>query len=72
MQLEYYINWAREDIGGHIIGGRSFNIKPILLCLSGNFGNIPSDVIKQIKGLNKIAKEPEIWEMDYSGNVRRF
>lgn len=21
MQLEYYINWAREDIGGHIIGG---------------------------------------------------
>jgi len=24
-----------------LIGGRSFNIKPILLCLSGNFGNIP-------------------------------
>jgi len=71
MQLEYYINWAKEDVGGHIIGGRSFNIKPILLCLSENFGNIPADVIKQIKKLDKIAREPEIWEINYEGNIQK-
>jgi len=72
MQLEYYINWAREDIGGHIIGGRRFNIKPILLCLSENFGNIPSNVIEQIKGLNEIAKEPEIWEINNNGDIKKI
>jgi len=70
-QLEYYIKWAREDIGGHIIGGKSFNIKPILLCLSENFGNIPADVIKQIKKLDKIAREPEIWEINSKGKIQK-
>mgnify|MGYP001773280516 FL=1 len=65
MQLEYYINWAREDIGGHIIGGRRFNIKPVLLCLTGRFNSIPDGVIKRIQALGNISNSPEIWEMDF-------
>ena len=62
MQLEYYINWAREDIVGHIIGSRNFNIKPILLCLTSHFNSVPYDVIKQIQALGSISNTPEIWE----------
>jgi len=71
MQLEYYINWAREDIGGHIIGGRRFNIKPILLSFTRQFNSIPNSVISQIRSLNKISSSPEIWEMDYNGNTNK-
>ncbi|MBO8131933.1 MAG: hypothetical protein H0Z29_10560 [Candidatus Marinimicrobia bacterium] len=71
MQLEYYINWAREDIGGHILGGRRFNIKPILLSLARQFNNIPNSVISQIRSLNQISSSPEIWEVDYSGNTNK-
>jgi len=72
MQLEYYINWAREDIGGHIIGGRKFNIKPVLLSFTKQFNNIPNSVISQIWALNQISSSPEIWEMDYSGNTNKI
>jgi hypothetical protein len=44
-QLEYYINWAREDIGGHVRGANRFNIKPILLVLTKNFGIVQRDII---------------------------
>jgi len=71
MQLEYYINWAREDIGGHIIGGRRFNIKPILLSFTRQFNSISGSVISQIRTLNKISSTSEIWEMDYTGNTNR-
>ena len=71
MQLEYYINWAREDIGGHIIGGRKFNIKPVLLLFTKQFNNIPSSIISHIKSLNRIAIAPEIWEIDYNGNINK-
>jgi len=71
MQLEYYINWAREDIGGHIIGGRKFNIKPVLLSFTKKFDNIPNSIISQIKSLNRIATAPEIWEIDYNGNTNK-
>ena len=72
MQLEYYINWAREDIGGHIIGGRRFNIKPILLSFTRQFNSISSSVISQIRVLNRISNSPEIWEMNYVGNTNRL
>jgi len=72
MQLEYYVNWAREDIGGHIIGGRRFNIKPILLSLTRRFNSTPSFVISQIRALNNISKSPEIWEMNYEGNINKI
>jgi len=71
MQLEYYIKWAREDIGGHIISGRKFNIKPILLSFTKKFNNIPNSIISQIKSLNNIATAPEIWEIDYNGNTNK-
>ncbi|MEO0139596.1 MAG: hypothetical protein ABIL16_06880 [candidate division WOR-3 bacterium] len=71
MQLEYYINWAREDIGGHLIGAKKFNIKPILFCLTHRFNSIPSEVIKQIQTLSNISNSPEIWEMDYDGKINK-
>lgn len=71
MQLEYYINWAREDIGGHILGGRRFNLKPMLLILTSNFNSISSSIISDIKSLNKISSNPEIWEIDYGGNTNK-
>lgn len=71
LQLEYYINWAREDIGGHIIGGKRFNIKPILLSFTKRFNNIPNPIISQINSLNEIATAPEIWEIDYNGNPNK-
>jgi len=72
MQLEYYINWAREDIGGHILGSRKFNIKPILLSFTKDFNSVSNPVIHEIKELDKISNTPEIWEMDYNGNVNRI
>ncbi len=71
-QLEYYINWAREDIGGHIIGDGKFNIKPVLFSFTKQFNSIPDSVIKQIELLNKISISPEIWEMDYMGNINKL
>jgi len=65
-QLEYYINWARDDIGGHILGGKKFNIKPILLSLSKTLGSIPQDVVTEIEKLNSIATNPEIYELDFT------
>lgn len=71
MQLEYYINWAREDIGGHIIGGRRFNLKPILLTLSKDLNSISPSTISQIQPLSAISNNPEIWEIDYQGNTNK-
>ncbi len=65
-QLEYYVKWAREDIGGHIIGGKKFNIKPILISLTKSANAIPDDVRTHVEGLNEISSSPEIWELDYS------
>jgi hypothetical protein len=67
-QLEYYVKWAQEDCGGHIIGGRKFNIKPILLNFSASFSSTAQDVIDGVKRLSSISKEPEVWEVDYSFN----
>jgi len=72
MQLEYYINWAREDIGGHILGGKKFNIKPILIVLSRSFNSIPSNIVADIKKLNSISLLPEIYEIDFSLNVNKL
>ena len=69
VQLDYYIKWAREDVGGHIIGGRSFNIKPILFSFTDQFNTIPNSVVSKIRSLSQISDYPEIWEMDYSGNI---
>lgn len=63
-QLEYYINWAREDIGGHISGGRKFNIKPILVVLSDSFNSVPQNIVEDMKKLNSISSEPEIYELN--------
>ncbi|MFZ8805767.1 MAG: hypothetical protein ACO2PO_22685 [Candidatus Calescibacterium sp.] len=62
-QLEYYINWAREDIGGHLLGARQFNIKPILLVLAGNENPINNDIVNSIRNLSRIALEPDIFIM---------
>ena len=70
-QLEYYINWAREDIGGHIRGAFQFNIKPILLTLTRRFGSIPQNVRDEIQSLSSISFEPEIWEIDFTGKVNK-
>ena len=64
-QLEYYVNWAREDIGGHIIGARKFNIKPIILNLSNSKYSVPSEIVQDFKKLEDISDEPEIWELDF-------
>jgi len=72
MQLEYYINWAREDIGGHILGGKKFNIKPILIVLTRSFNTIPSNIIADIKKLQSISYAPEIYEIDFSLNINRL
>jgi hypothetical protein len=70
-QLEYYINWAREDIGGHVRGAYRFNIKPILLVLTKNFGIVQRDIINRIRELKRISFEPEIWEINFEGQGRR-
>jgi hypothetical protein len=72
MQLEYYVNWAREDIGGHVIGSRRFNIKPVLFSLTKQFNSIPNSVIAEIKSLSNISNSPEIWEMDYAGSTNKI
>lgn len=70
-QLEYYVNWAREDIGGHILGGRSFNVKPILCVFTQRSNSVPQNIITEIRNLNSISKDPEIWEIDLSGNSNK-
>jgi hypothetical protein len=70
-QLEYYINWAREDIGGHILGGKKLNIKPMLVVLTRNFNSIHTNVIKEIKSLSSISTHPEIWEIDFKGAINK-
>lgn len=72
LQLEYYINWAREDIGGHIIGGKKFNIKPILLSLTSKYNLIPENIVRDIKLLSSISNNPEIWEIDFSFNTNPY
>ena len=71
-QLEYYINWARDDIGGHLRDARRFNIKPVLLCLTREFGAVPNSVRNEINALGEISNHPEIWEIDYNLNFRRI
>ncbi|CAB3289432.1 conserved protein of unknown function [Methanocaldococcus lauensis] len=77
-QLEYYIKWARDDIGGHLRNAKSYNTKPILLILDktnnilSNPENFPKDVLSEIKDLNKISYEPEIWVMDFNNNIEKI
>lgn len=71
MQLDYYIKWAREDIGGHLLGARKFNIKPILLTLTKNFNSISNSIISDISKLNNISNNPEIWEINFNGNINK-
>lgn len=65
-QLDYYVRWAREDIGGHIIGSKKLNTKPILLSLTKSLNAVPDDIRTDIEALNEISSSPEIWELDYS------
>jgi len=67
-QLEYYVKWAQEDCGGHIIGGRKFNIKPMLVNFSASFFSTPQIVVDGTKKLSSISKDPEVWEIDYLFN----
>ncbi len=71
-QLRYYINWASEELGGHLLGGTKFNMKPILFSLTESFGSIPQNVVDDIKNLKDIATEPEVWEVDFGFNVRKL
>ncbi len=71
-QLEYYINWARDDIGGHIIGGKSYNIKPVLISLSKELNTTPDSITKEINDLAQISTSPEIWEVDFSLNTNKL
>jgi hypothetical protein len=71
-QLRYYIDWAREDYGGHLLGGKKFNVKPILLSLTPAVNSIPSNIVNDIKELSSIAKDPEVWEADFSFQVKRL
>jgi len=71
-QLEYYINWALEDIGGHLKGAKKFNIKPILLVFTKKFNSIPNDVVEKINNLKDISFEPEIWEIDFEGKTNKI
>ncbi len=71
-QMEYYINWAREDIGGHILGSKRYNIKPIVVYLTNKFNETLNGVIQKFRNLRKISYEPEIWEMDINLNVNKI
>ncbi len=54
------------------MGAEKFNVKPILLTLTKNFNSIPIDVISDIKNLNSIANNPEIWEINFQGKTNRI
>lgn len=71
MQFDYYINWAREDIGGHLLGSKKINIKPILFILTDSFNSVPQTIVDDIAKLNTIAVDPKIWEIDFSGKTNR-
>lgn len=71
-QLEYYINWAREDIGGHLIGSRKFNVKPILLNLNRGDNSVPDQIIQDFNRLKTISFNPEIWEIDSNVSSQRI
>lgn len=71
-QLEYYIKWARDDIGGHIQGAKKFNIKPILLVLTEKFNSVSKNIIDSIKNLEEISYKPEIWEMNFNGKTNKI
>ena len=71
-QLEYYVNWAREDIGGHIIGARKFNVKPIILNLGNSRYSVPGDVVDDFKKLDSISFGPEIWELSPDFKMSRL
>jgi len=70
-QFDYYINWAREDIGGHLLGSKMINIKPILFVLTESFNSVPKAIVNDIAKLNSISVSPEIWEINYLGNTNR-
>ena len=71
-QLRYYINWACEELGGHLIGGTRFNMKPMMLSLTDKFNSVPQSVVNDIKQLNAIATEPEVWEADFSFHTKQL
>ena len=71
MQFDYYIKWAREDIGGHLLGSKKINIKPILFVLTDSFDSVPETIVDDIARLNSISFSPEIWEIDFLGNTNR-
>ncbi len=71
-QMEYYINWAREDIGGHVLGSKRYNIKPIVVYLTDKFNKTPNSVIQKFRNLRRISYEPEILEIDISLNINKL
>ena len=68
-QLEYYINWARGDVGGHIPDSSKLNIKPVLLYLTRYRNTVANSIINEIAVLSNISNSPEIWEMTLDGRV---
>ncbi len=74
-QLEYYIKWARDDMGGHLKNAEKYNVKPILLILdkTGELAdNFPNNVKDNVKTLNNISTNPEIWVIDFNNNIKQI
>ncbi len=71
-QLEYYVNWARGDIGGHIPESSKYNIKPVLFYLAKHRREIPTSVVNEVKSLSSVSNSPEIYEMNLDGEVFRI
>jgi hypothetical protein len=65
-QLRYYVEWARQDCGGHIVGGTKFNIRPELVVLTREFGSVSRSVSNSVSGLVSVATHPELWEINFS------
>lgn len=71
-QLKYYIDWACEDCGGHLVGSTKFNIKPILLSLATTPNSTPTSVVNNVKALSSKANEPEVWEANLSFHLNKL
>ncbi|RUM59737.1 MAG: hypothetical protein DSY53_01935, partial [Persephonella sp.] len=62
-QLKYYLEWAIEKNGGHLIGSREYNIMPILLVFSKKNNSIPDNIIKEIEKLKNISLGEKIYQI---------
>ncbi len=66
-QLKYYVNWAREDVGGHFRGATSSNIIPILL-IWDPFQRLKDSEVKQLvaemKQLRRVARNVQLYLID--------